>query len=143
MSICYFNEDVLCPVFKKRMISKWIKDVIISEGKKVGEISFIFCSDNYLFEINKKYLNHDYLTDIVTFDYVEGVILNGDIFISIDRVCDNAKMFSTSTISELQRVLVHGILHLSGYKDKSKKDKILMTSKEDFYLKVLVDSCLF
>lgn len=142
MSILYFNEDVPFPKIKKRRTSCWIKDVIISEGKAIGNISFIFCSDDYLWEVNKKYLNHDYYTDIITFDYVEDAIINGDIFISIDRVRDNAREFSTSIINELHRVLIHGILHLIGYEDKSKEDKMLMTAKEDYYFKVLSDSRL-
>jgi len=137
MSIKYFNEDVPLPKIKKRRTSKWIKDTILSEEKIVGDVSFIFCSDNYLLEVNKKYLTHDYYTDIITFDYVEGELISGDIFISTDRVKENAKEFSTTTENELNRILIHGILHLLGYKDKIKKDKELMTFKEDYYLNVL------
>jgi rRNA maturation RNase YbeY len=140
MGIQYFSEDVSFPKLKKRRTTNWIKQVIIIEGKIVGSISFIFCSDNYLLEVNKKYLDHDYFTDIITFDYVEASLINGDIFISIDRVVENAKEFNTTLENELHRVLVHGVLHLLGYKDKDKKDKKLMTEKEDYYLKVLLDS---
>lgn len=140
MSVQYYNEDVPFPTLKRRKTSNWIKEAVIFEGKKVGNISFIFCSDNYLLDINKKYLSHDYFTDIITFDYVEGNIINGDIFISIDRVVENAKDFNTFLENELHRILIHGVLHLLGYKDKSKKDKDLMTKKEDYYLKVLSDS---
>lgn len=140
MNIQYFSEDVPFPKLKKRRTSNWIKQVIIIEGKIVGSISFIFCSDDYLLEVNKKYLDHDYYTDIITFDYVEASLINGDIFISIDRVVENAKEFNTTIENELHRVLVHGVLHLLGYKDKSKKNKIIMTKKEDYYLKVLSDS---
>lgn len=142
MSVMYFSEDVPFPQLKKRRTSNWIKEVIISEEKRVGDISFIFCSDNYLLEVNKKYLDHDYFTDIITFDYVEDGQINGDIFISIDRVTENSKDFNTTLNNELHRILVHGILHLLGYKDKIEKDKMLMTEKEDYYLKVLLDSGL-
>jgi rRNA maturation RNase YbeY len=137
MSINFFNEDVPLPKLKKRKLINWIKKVILLEGKKVGEISFIFCSDIYLLEVNKKYLNHDYYTDIITFDYVEGDVIQGDIFISVDRVKENSVTFRTNFEDEIHRILVHGILHLLGYKDKLKKDKHLMTSKEDVYLKYL------
>jgi len=136
MSIKYFNEDVPLPK-KKRRTSNWIKETILLEEKIVGDVSFIFCSDNYLLEVNKKYLTHDYYTDIITFDYVEGELISGDIFISTDRVIENAKEFSTTMENELNRILIHGILHLLGYKDKIKKDKELMTFKEDYYLNVL------
>jgi len=137
MSIKYFNEDVPLTKIKKRRTSNWIKETILLEEKIVGDVSFIFCSDNYLLEVNKKYLTHDYYTDIITFDYVEGELISGDIFISTDRVKENAKEFSTTTENELNRILIHGILHLLGYKDKIKKDKELMTFKEDIYLNVL------
>lgn len=140
MGIQYFNEDVPLPKIKKRNSTKWIKETILSEGKRVGDISFIFCSDNYLLEVNKTYLDHDYFTDIITFDYVEGSVINGDIFISVDRVLDNSVEFTTTFEDELNRILIHGILHLLGYKDKSKKDKLLMTEKEDYYLKLLNDN---
>ena len=140
MGIQYFNEDVPLPKIKKRNSTKWIKETILSEEKRVGDISFIFCSDNYLLEVNKTYLDHDYFTDIITFDYVEGTLINGDIFISVDRVLDNSVEFKTTFEDELNRILIHGILHLLGYKDKNKKDKLLMTEKEDFYLKLLNDN---
>lgn len=140
MGIQYYNEDVPLPKLKKRKSTKWIKSTILSEGKRVGDISFIFCSDNYLLEVNKTYLDHDYFTDIITFDYVEGTLINGDIFISVDRVLDNSVEFKTTPEDEMNRILIHGILHLVGYKDKNKKDKLLMTEKEDFYLKLLNDN---
>lgn len=140
MSIQYFSEDVPFPKLKRRVTSKWIKQVIASEEKRVGDISFIFCSDSYLLDVNKKYLEHDYFTDIITFDYVEGLVISGDIFISVDRVNENSVEFKTTVTDELNRILIHGILHLLGYKDKQKKDKLLMTEKEDFYLNVLSNS---
>ncbi|MBV5313036.1 MAG: rRNA maturation RNase YbeY [Prolixibacteraceae bacterium] len=140
MSIQYFVESIPFPKFKKRSTSNWIKSVIILEGKTPGDISFVFCSDEYLLEVNRKYLQHDYFTDIITFDYVEDTNINGDIFISIDRVKENSLEYSSSFDNELHRILIHGVLHLLGYKDKKKGDKKLMTKKEDFYLKVLFDS---
>lgn len=140
MSIQYCSEDLSVPKFQKRKITRWIKETITSEGKTLGDISFIFCSDTYLLEVNKQYLNHDYFTDIITFDYVEGNLISGDIFISCDRVRENAAEFKTGFENELFRIIIHGVLHLLGYKDKSKKDKLLMTAKEDLYLKVLSDS---
>lgn len=137
MSVTYFNEDVPFPKLKRRSTTNWIKETIRLEEKSIGDISFIFCSDDYLLEVNKKYLTHDYYTDIITFDYVEDGMISGDIFISIDRVKENAKLFSTSLENELNRVLVHGVLHLLGYKDKIKKDKTLMTFKENYYLNML------
>jgi len=138
MSIQFFVEDVTLPRLLKRRIGNWIKKVIVDEGKKSGEISFIFCSDSYLLEVNKKYLNHDYFTDIITFDYVENNVINGDIFISVDRVRENAIEFKTTFANELNRILIHGVLHLLGYKDKTKKDKSIMTDKEEFYLNLLI-----
>ena len=137
MSVTYFNEDVPFPKLKRRSTTNWIKETIRLEEKSIGDISFIFCSDDYLLEVNKKYLTHDYYTDIITFDYVEDGLISGDIFISTDRVKENAKLFSTSMENELNRVLVHGVLHLLGYKDKIKKDKTLMTFKENYYLNML------
>jgi probable rRNA maturation factor len=140
MGIQYFNEDVPLPKLKKRKSTNWIKTTILSEGKRVGDISFIFCTDSYLLEVNKTYLDHDYFTDIITFDYVDGILINGDIFISVDRVLDNSVEFKATFEDEMNRILIHGILHLLGYKDKNKKDKILMTEKEDYYLKLLNDN---
>lgn len=140
MSIQYCNEDISIPKFQKRKVTRWIRETITSEEKELGDISFIFCSDNYLLEINKQYLKHDYFTDIITFDYVEGNQISGDIFISCDRVKENGKEFKTGFDNELMRIIIHGVLHLLGYKDKRKKDKILMTNKENIYLKMLSDS---
>jgi rRNA maturation RNase YbeY len=142
MSIQYFNEDIAFPKVKKRITSNWIKQVIFLEEKRVGDISFIFCSDEYLLSVNRKYLNHDYYTDIITFDDVEGNVINGDIIISVDRVKENSIEFQTSFENEIHRIIIHGVLHLLGYKDKVKKDKILMTQKEDLYLKLFNDSYL-
>lgn len=114
--------------------SKWVSDVINLEGFLEGDINYIFCSDDYLLEKNIKYLNHNTLTDIISFDYSMGTLISGDIFISIDRVKENAIEFNSSFDDELHRVIIHGILHFLGYKDKSSQEKLLMRSKEDFYL---------
>lgn len=140
MGIKYYSEDIPFPKLKRREITRWINNVIDSEGKNSGDISFVFCSDAYLLEINRKFLNHNYYTDIVTFDYVVGDLISGDIFISIERIAENSVKFHTTLDNELRRVLVHGVLHLIGYKDKSEDDKLEMSSKEDYYIKVLSDS---
>ena len=140
MSIHYCNQDVSSPRMQKRKITSWIKETIASENKTPGDISFIFCSDDYLLKMNKQYLDHDYFTDIITFDYVENNIISGDIFISCDRVKENAGEYKTGFENELSRIMIHGVLHLLGFKDKNKTDKLLMTQKEDFYLNVLSNS---
>ncbi len=137
MSIYYYSEDLPFPKLKRRESTKWIKQVVLLENKLVGDISFVFCSDVYLLDVNRKYLNHDYFTDIITFDYVAGNVISGDIFISVDRVLENSNQFNSSFDRELKRVMVHGILHLVGYKDKTAEEKMLMTEKEDFYLNLL------
>ncbi len=142
MSVRFFSEDVDIPNFRRRSISNWLKFVISSQNKKIGSICFIFCSDNYLLEINNRYLSHDYFTDIITFDYVENNLVSGDIFISLDRVLENSLSYNVSYNNELFRILVHGILHLLGFNDKLNDEKALMTEKEDFYLKVLNDNFL-
>lgn len=105
-----------------------------SEVKRLGDINIIFCSDNYILDVNMKYLQHDYFTDIITFDYCEGNVLNGDLFISIDTVRDNAQFYGTEFEDELNRVMVHGLLHLIGYDDHTEEDIKVMRSKEDYYL---------
>ena len=109
----------------------WIENVINSENKSLGEISYIFCDDEYLLEINKQYLNHDYYTDIISFDYTENEVVSGDIFISIDRVRENALDYGVSFDNELKRVVIHGILHFCGYKDKSQDEERMMRLKEE------------
>jgi rRNA maturation RNase YbeY len=131
-----FNYETDFELLNETQFSNWISAVIKSENKTEGEINYIFCDDNYLIEINQQYLNHDTLTDIISFDYSVGNELNGDIFISIERVLDNAKDFNTDFNNELKRVMVHGILHYCGYKDKTETDEKLMRSKEDEKLKM-------
>lgn len=122
-------------VRNKRDISKWLSYVVDNEGFTLGEVAIVCCSDDYLLEVNRNYLNHDYFTDIITFDYTDNQVVSGDLMISIDRIRDHAKKYEVSDEDELHRVMVHGVLHLCGYKDKRKSDKELMTSKENHYLK--------
>lgn len=114
--------------------SSWIENLILEEGKKLGEITYVFCDDAYLLKVNQDYLQHDYYTDIITFDYVKGKTISGDIFVSLQRISDNASTLSNSFEKELQRVIAHGVLHLCGYKDKTEEEEKLMRSKEDYYL---------
>ena len=133
--IHFCTEDITFSLKEKLKHKAWLNEVAKQEGKKILELSYVFCSDDYLLEINKEYLNHDTLTDIVTFDNSEDPKkIEGDIFISIERVRENGNKLGTSE-TELERVMVHGLLHLLGYKDKKKEDKALMTEKEDFYIK--------
>lgn len=126
-----FNYETDFQLENEEAYENWISRVIASENKELGEISYIFCDDEYLHKINVEYLNHDDLTDIISFDYSESNILQGDIFISIERVMDNAKDFKVSFTEELKRVIIHGVLHYCGYKDKSEADEKVMRNKED------------
>ncbi|SHG23461.1 rRNA maturation RNase YbeY [Dysgonomonas macrotermitis] len=137
MAIIYQTEDVKEPQIKKRTINKWIKDTAGSYGKKVGDISYIFCSDEKILEINNQYLQHDYFTDIITFDYTEGNIIGGDIFISLDTVKSNAEQFGTNYADELHRIIIHGILHLCGINDKGPGEREHMTECENKALDIL------
>ena len=121
----------------KRKIRRWINQIASIEGHELSAINYIFCDDNYLAELNQKYLDHDTLTDIITFDFSEGKKLSGDVFISIERVHENAIIFNTKPKDELHRVMIHGILHLCGYKDKNKEEAKAMRSKENDALKML------
>jgi probable rRNA maturation factor len=133
--IHFCTEDITFSLKEKLKHKAWLNEVAKQEGKKILELSYVFCSDEYLLQINQEYLNHDTLTDIVTFDNSEDPKkIEGDVFISIDRVKENGEKLGTSE-TELERVMVHGLLHLLGYKDKKKEDKALMTEKEDFYIK--------
>ena len=114
--------------------SEWLEKIIIHEKKKLGEIVYVFCTDNYLLEKNIKFLNHNTLTDVITFDYCNNNIISGDILISIERVYENAKEYNVNFVSELNRVMIHGLLHLLGYKDKTKTESKLMRVKENYYL---------
>ncbi|MFK7781576.1 rRNA maturation RNase YbeY [Psychroserpens sp.] len=132
-----FNYETDFKISNEQNFAVWISEVIASEDCRLGEINYIFCNDNYLHDINLKYLNHDTLTDIISFDYSVGKELHGDIYISVDRVKENAKYFNVEFKEELKRVMVHGVLHYCGYKDKSEEDKSIMRLKEDFYIKQL------
>tara|TARA_B100001564_G_scaffold309478_1_gene280549 strand:- start:517 stop:939 length:423 start_codon:yes stop_codon:yes gene_type:complete len=120
-------------------LSKWLEQIIIREKKISGDIVCVFCDDKYLLEKNIKYLNHDYLTDVITFDYCEDRTISGDILISVERVRENAKSYNISFFTEIKRVIVHGLLHLLGYDDKTNSSKQEMTEKEDFYLNLYDD----
>ncbi|MGN5955350.1 rRNA maturation RNase YbeY [Sphingobacterium lactis] len=134
--IQFFTEDIDFNIKEKQKLRTWIGETIKAEGfNRIGELSFVLCSDNYLLEINKQYLNHDTYTDIVTFDSSETEdSIAGDIFISIERIRENASKFNVSERDELHRVIIHGVLHLCGYYDKKKEDKTRMTEMENYYL---------
>ena len=121
-------------LMNKLKVRNWVKSILDTEGKVAGDITYVFCNDEYLGVMNEKYLKHKTLTDIITFDYSEKGRLSGDIFISIERVAENAGSFGTTLNQELGRVMAHGVLHLSGYKDKTPEDKKMMRGKEDIYL---------
>ena len=132
----YFFEDTDFVFKPKKINNLWLKTVAESEVKKIGQVNIIFCSDNYILDINQKYLQHDYFTDIITFDYCENDVLSGDLFISVDSVSENAIFYKTEFTDELNRVIVHGVLHLIGYDDHSDEDIKMMRSKENYYLEL-------
>jgi probable rRNA maturation factor len=132
--ITFHSEGVPYVLPNKALFRQWITETALSHGKTVGELAFVFCSDQYLLEMNKQYLDHDYFTDIITFDYSEGDVIGGDIFISIDRVEDNACKNLVDKKMEMQRVVIHGVLHLCGYKDKKKEESENMRKLEDLAL---------
>ncbi len=124
-------------VFRERDLNnRWLRTVAESEMKRIGDIAIIFCSDGYLLDVNRKYLGHDYFTDIITFDYCEGERLSGDLFISVDSVRENAVEYGTEFADELNRVMVHGLLHLIGYDDHTEEDVKTMREKENQYLEI-------
>ncbi|ELI6454866.1 rRNA maturation RNase YbeY [Flavobacterium psychrophilum] len=131
-----FNYEIDFEIQQETSYTNWVSSVILSENKSEGEINYIFCDDNYLLEINQQYLNHDTLTDVISFDYSLGDEIHGDIYISIERVRENADDFKVPFEEELKRVMIHGVLHYCGYKDKSDADELLMRSKEDEKLKL-------
>lgn len=134
--VSYFIQDIDFVFKHKRLNNSWLKLVAESEIKKLGNINIIFCSDNYILDVNVKYLGHDYFTDIITFDYCEKDILSGDLFISIDTVRDNAEFYKTEFNDELNRVIVHGLLHLIGYDDHTPEEQKIMREKENYYLEL-------
>lgn len=133
-----FNYETNFELQNEERLSVWLTSVITEEGFSEGEINYIFCDDVYLHKLNVEFLKHDTLTDIISFDYTLGKLINGDIYISIDRVIDNAKDFKVDFKTELHRVMVHGILHYCGYKDKNVDDEAMMRSKENYYISQVV-----
>ena len=129
--ITYQTEDIQMPAIKKRETTEWIKAVAASYGKRVGEIAYIFCSDEKILEVNRQYLEHDYYTDIITFDYTEGNRISGDLFISLDTVRTNAEQFDQPYERELYRVIIHGVLHLCGINDKGPGEREIMEEAEN------------
>ena len=134
--INFFSEDVDFDLKGKQRTKKWIKHIVEQEAQKTGDINIIFCSDEYLLQVNKQYLNHDYYTDIITFNYNTNKV-NGDLFISIDRVADNAEKQNVPRGTEMQRVIIHGVLHLLGYNDKTKAEEKIIRQKEDQAIEIL------
>lgn len=136
MAIYFSSENIKFDLKEKMKVKKWITDIIKAQGKRVGDISYLFCDDAYLIEVNREYLDHDTYTDIITFDYVEGNAISGDILISVERVKENATQFNATFDQELHRVIIHGILHLLGQKDKSDADAAVMRKKEESALEL-------
>ena len=135
MAITFNSEDTKFNISgSKRDVSAWVRAAVAEEGFKVGEINVIFCSDPYLLEINRHYLHHDYFTDIITFDYCENGVLSGDLFISVDTVKANSEEYQVMFHVELLRVIIHGVMHLAGYKDKTDPDAAKMRERENHYL---------
>lgn len=130
----YFSEDIKFTFKDKLSNNRWLKLVAGSEVRKLGDVNIIFCSDNYILDVNLKYLEHDYFTDIITFDYCEGDVLSGDLFISIDSVRENAMEYGAEFDEEIHRVIVHGLLHLIGYDDHTPEEQKVMREKENYYL---------
>ena len=135
--IQFFSEQTKFTIKNKTLIREWLTHIIQTHKKTIGEINIIFCSDEYLLKLNEQYLNHDTFTDIITFDFVEGKTISGDIFISVDRMKENAQLFHVEQSTETHRLIAHGVLHLLGYKDKTPKDKKQMTAQEERALALL------
>lgn len=131
MAVSYQTEGIQMPVIKKRETTEWIKAVAATYGKRVGEIAYIFCSDEKILEVNRQYLQHDYYTDIITFDYCQGDRLSGDLFISLETVKTNSEQFHTPYEEELHRTIIHGILHLCGINDKGAGEREMMEEAEN------------
>lgn len=132
--IRYFSEGIKFDLQGKLANNRWLRFVAEAEANRIGDVNIIFCSDPYILDVNINYLGHDYYTDIITFDYVEGDVLSGDLFISIDSVRENASFYGAEFPTELRRVMVHGLLHLIGYDDHTPAEQKKMRSKEDYYL---------
>lgn len=131
-NIEFHFEDIVIPDFNPEFFRLWITNIVELHQKEIGELNYIFCSDDYILDINKQHLNHDYFTDIITFNYNAGDVVSGDVFISYDTIISNALEFSNgSVVDELDRVVIHGVLHLIGFNDKTDKDQLEMTKQED------------
>lgn len=141
MAIGFYAEDMEFPAIRQEAVSAWIKAVAESYGKKVGKISYIFCSDEKILEVNQQYLQHDYYTDIITFDYTDGNKISGDLFISLDTVRTNAEAFHTTYHEELHRTIIHGVLHLCGINDKGPGEREIMEENENRALAMLPPEC--
>ena len=139
--ISYYKEDTDFLFKGKALNNRWLRMVAGSEIRRIGDISIIFCSDNYILDVNMRYLQHDYFTDIITFDYCEGDKLSGDLFISVDSVRENALYYGTEFADELNRVMVHGLLHLIGYDDHTEEEQKIMREKENYYLSLRETVC--
>ena len=129
--ITYNTENVKMPAIRRRDVSRWVRQVAASYGRRVGEIGYLFCDDAKILEVNREYLSHDYYTDIITFDYTDGDVINGDLVISLDTVRSNAELFGKEYDDELLRVIIHGILHLCGINDKGPGERELMEAAEN------------
>ena len=141
MAIAYYAEDIELPAIKKRVVSGWVKAVAETYGKKTGDISYIFCSDEKILEVSCQYLQHDYYRDMMTFDYTEGNKISGDLFVSIDTVRTNADTLHTDYNEELHRTIIHGILHLCGINDKGPGERAIMEENENRALAILPEEC--
>lgn len=141
MTISFHAEDIELPAIKQEAVSNWIKAVTETYGKKTGDITYIFCSDEKILEVNRQYLQHDYYTDIITFDYTSGNKISGDLFISLDTVKTNSEKFETPYNEELHRTIIHGILHLCGINDKGPGEREIMEENENKALAILPEEC--
>ncbi len=138
-SVIFHFENIDALTFAEKSVANWIGHSLVTENKDLGTINCIFCNDEYLLNINQKYLNHNTLTDIVTFNYVENSLISGDLFISVERVKENAGTYKVDFLHELKRVIIHGVLHLAGYNDKTPEEAEQIRAKEDFYLNLYAD----
>ena len=135
--ITYNTENVKMPAIRRRDVSRWVRQVAASYGRRVGQIGYLFCDDERILEVNREFLQHDYYTDIITFDYDEGDVINGDLVISLDTIRTNAELFNKSYEEELNRVIIHGILHLCGINDKGPGEREIMEAEENKALAML------
>ena len=133
----YFHKENVSLDLNLTYVEHWVKSSLFSLGNKQSDLTFIFCSDSYLKKINNDYLNHDYFTDVITFDYSKKGVIKGDIYISVERVEDNATTYDVTFNEEIFRVIIHGVLHLCGFNDKSKDDQTKMRNKEDFFIRLI------